>query len=119
MRVCRGKQLRLQTLERGLRRCRETAAVNDKEGNVNTGYLEKSSWLVAGIGIGAGATWLFATRGGRKAQRQVVRIVDDGREYLVKAGQDALEKGKDFYERGKELAEDARDGMASVLRIAR
>ena len=60
-----------------------------------------------------------ATRGGRKARRQVAHMVKDGREYIVKAGESACETGKEFYERGKELAEDARERIESGLRAVR
>ena len=86
---------------------------------MNTSYVGKGLWFVAGVGIGAGATWLFATRGGRKARRQVAHMVKDGREYIVKAGESACETGKEFYERGKEFAEDARERIESGLRAVR
>jgi hypothetical protein len=72
---------------------------------MNNHLIKKSLWFTAGLGIGAGATWLFGTRGGRKARRQIARMVEDGRERLTEAGHDVLGKGEELYERGKEFAE--------------
>ena len=86
---------------------------------MNNHFIQQSLWFTAGLGIGIGATWLFATRDGRRARRQVAHMVKDGREYIVKAGESACETGKEFYERGKELAEDARERIESGLRAVR
>ncbi|MCH7979000.1 MAG: YtxH domain-containing protein [Acidobacteria bacterium] len=64
-------------------------------------------WLVAGLGLGAGVTYLFTTKSGKKARRYVSRMAEDGRERLTESGQEVLERGKALYERGKEMADEA------------
>lgn len=86
---------------------------------MKTRFFKNSLWLIGGASIGAGATWLFGTRSGRKARRQMARMVEDGRERLGEAGHDVLEKGKEAFERGKEYVEETGHRVASGLRIAR
>ena len=64
-------------------------------------------WLVAGLGLGAGVTYLFTTKSGKKARRYVSRMAEDGREKLAESGQEVLERGKELFERGKEMADEA------------
>ncbi len=64
-------------------------------------------WLVAGLGLGAGVTYLFTTKSGKKARRYVSRMAEDGRERFTEGGQEVLERGKALYERGKEMADEA------------
>ena len=64
-------------------------------------------WLVAGLGLGAGVTYLFTSKSGKKARRYVSRMAEDGRERLTETGQEVLDRGKELYERGKEMADEA------------
>ena len=64
-------------------------------------------WLVAGLGLGAGVTYLFTSKSGAKARRYVSRMAEDGRERLTESGQEVLDHGKSLYERGKEMADEA------------
>ena len=68
---------------------------------------ERFLWLVAGLGLGAGVTFLFTSKTGKKARRYVYRMAEDGRERLAEGGQEVLERGKELYERGKEIADEA------------
>jgi hypothetical protein len=60
-------------------------------------------WLIGGIGIGAGCTYLFATRAGRRLRRNIYRKAEDCTSRVVAAGNDMLESGRDLVERGKDL----------------
>ncbi len=64
-------------------------------------------WLVAGLGLGAGVTYLFTSKSGEKARRYVSRMAEDGRERLAESSHEVLERGKALYERGKEMADEA------------
>lgn len=64
-------------------------------------------WLLAGLGLGAGVTYLFTTKSGKKARRYVSRMAGDGRERLAENSQEVLGRGKELYERGKEMADEA------------
>ena len=64
-------------------------------------------WLLAGLGLGAGVTYLFTTKSGKKARRYVSRMAEDGRERLAENSQEVLGRGKEMYERGKEMADEA------------
>ena len=79
---------------------------------------EKIFWLVAGAGIGAGATYLFGTREGRRYRRQVARMVEDGCEQLEVVRQDVLESGKEVFERGKEIVEETGAKVSRKLHLA-
>ena len=85
---------------------------------MNNHLIGKSLWLTAGIGVGAGATWLYGTRSGRKARRQIARVAEDGRERLTEAGHDVLEKGEELYERGKEFMEHTGTEVGRRLHFA-
>ncbi len=64
-------------------------------------------WLVAGLGLGAGVTYLFTSKSGEKARRYVSRMAEAGRERLTESGQEVLDRGKSLYKRGKEMADEA------------
>jgi hypothetical protein len=85
---------------------------------MNTHLIKQSLLFTAGVGVGAGSTWLFATRGGRRARLQFAHMVKDGGERLSEAGQDAFEKGKEMLNRGKELAEEAGAAVGRRLHLA-
>ena len=74
------------------------------------------AWLVGGIGIGAGCTYLFATREGRRLRRNMYRRAEDCRERVVSAGKDMLENGKELLDRGKDLGHDAREFLGRSAR---
>jgi hypothetical protein len=67
-------------------------------------------WLVGGAGIGAGFTYLYATRKGRRMRRQLSRMLDSYR-YNIE------DSGRDLLERGKELAESARTFWGERSRV--
>jgi gas vesicle protein len=67
---------------------------------------ERILWFAAGIGIGAGATFLFGTREGRKYRRQVARMVEDRYEQIAEAGREAIDKGKEMVEEGRQFVEE-------------
>jgi len=66
-----------------------TISTEQRGGKMNN-HIQQSLWLTVGLGIGAGATWLFTTRDGRRARRQIAHMVKDGRERLNETGHDAL-----------------------------
>jgi hypothetical protein len=72
---------------------------------MNNHIARKSFWFAVGLGAGAGATWLFGTRSGRRARRQIGHVFEDSRERLAQVGGDALDKGKRVYTRGREFLE--------------
>jgi len=79
---------------------------------------ERYLWLVAGLGLGAGITYLFASKEGRKARRRFVRMMEDGTERLVERSEEVLERGKEFYERGREMADEAMEFIDRGRRAA-
>jgi len=85
---------------------------------MNNHFIQQSLWFTAGLGIGTGATWLFATRDGRRARRQVAHMVKDGRERLSETGHDVLEKGKELVDRGKEFVEETGAEVGRRLHFA-
>ena len=85
---------------------------------MNNHLMAKTLWFTTGLGIGAGATWLFGTRSGRRARRQITRVVEDGRERLTEAGHDVLEKGGELYERGKEFVGHTGSEVGRRLHLA-
>ena len=68
-------------------------------------------WLISGVGIGAGCTYLFATRDGRRLRR---RLHQRGAR-LVETSQDWVESGKQLVDRGVELANDVGDFVGSKV----
>ena len=78
---------------------------------------ERFLWLVAGAGLGAGLTFLFATKSGRKARRQVMRYAEETGERIAETGQDVLDKGKQVYERGKEVVDEAMEYIDRGRRV--
>jgi len=63
---------------------------------------QKIMWFAAGVGGGAGLTYLFATREGKRIRRRLNRMAEEGRCRIVEGGQELLD-------RGKEMADDARE----------
>jgi gas vesicle protein len=85
---------------------------------MNNHFIQQSLWFTAGLGIGAGATWLLATRDGRKARRKIGHMVREGRERLNEAGQDVFERGKEMLDRGKEFVEETGAEVGRRLHFA-
>jgi len=79
---------------------------------------EKILWFVAGVGIGAGATFLFGTREGRKYRRQAARMVEDGCEQITEAGREALDKGKELLQNSREFVEETGRRVGARLHVA-
>ena len=81
---------------------------------------ERFLGLLAGAGLGAGLTFLFATTAGRKARRQMMRYAEQTGERLAETGEEVLGKGKQIYGRGKEVVDEAMEfidrGRRAVMR---
>lgn len=85
---------------------------------MNNHFIKQSLLFTAGIGVGAGSTWLFATRGGRRTRKQIGHMVKDGGERLHETGHNVFERGKEMLNRGKELAEEAGGAVGRRLHFA-
>src|SRR5688500_7732629 len=70
---------------------------------------ERFLWLLAGIGLGAGAALLLAPKSGSETREYLSHLACDGRDRVTESGQDILQKGKEAYERGKAVVEEAMD----------
>ena len=70
---------------------------------------EKFIWLSVGAGGGAGLTYLFGTKDGKRVRRRLHRLAERGRYRVV-------EGGKELLDRGKEMADDARAALARSTR---
>lgn len=85
---------------------------------MNNNYIQQSLWFTAGLGLGASAIWLFATRDGRRARRQIAHMVKDGRERLAETGHDVLEKSKELMDRGKDFVQKTGAEVGRRLHVA-
>jgi hypothetical protein len=79
---------------------------------------ERILWFVTGVGIGAGATFLFGTREGRKYRRQMARMVEDRCEQIGEASREVIDKGKEFLETGREFVEETGRRVGARLHVA-
>ena len=75
-------------------------------------------WLIAGVGIGAGCTYLFATREGRRFRRKVYRTAQDYSAEMLESGREMMDKGKDLLDRGKAFASNTREFLGHRARRA-
>jgi len=73
---------------------------------MNNHFIQQSLWFTVGLGTGAGATWLLATRAGCRARRKMAHMVHDGCERLNDAGRAVFDRGKEILDRGKEFVEE-------------
>ncbi len=75
-------------------------------------------WFLAGIGIGAVVTLMFAPQAGSETRRMLARGAgkakalaldgaERGRDYLSERAEELREQGRELYERGREVAEEA------------
>ena len=80
---------------------------------------EKFLWLIAGLGLGTGITFLFATTEGRRVRRDLWRLAKESGERITEGGQEVLEKGKQVYERGKEVVDEAMEFVERGRRFVR
>ena len=80
---------------------------------------EKFLWLLTGLGLGAGITFLFGTNEGRKMRRDVYRFAEDTGERIAEGGHKAVEMGKQVYERGREVVDEAREVVERGRRFVR
>ncbi len=71
----------------------------------NTG--EKLVWFLTGAAVGAVAALLYAPQSGKATRRFIRRKAEDGREAIVDAGKEILDRGHEFYEKGRQIADDA------------
>ncbi len=62
------------------------------------------AFLLAGMGIGAGLTLLFAPKSGREARKYIARRAEDGRDYVTAMGKELRRQAEDLVEKGKDLA---------------
>ena len=68
----------------------------------------KVVWFVAGAAIGATIALLYAPQSGEKTRRYIGRRARQGRDAVVEAGRDAMEKGRELYDDAAELFERGR-----------
>lgn len=69
----------------------------------------KALWFVAGAAVGATIALLFAPSSGRVTRRIIGRSAEKNRVRIVDAGREFIEKGRGLYERGRGIADDAAD----------
>jgi hypothetical protein len=86
---------------------------------MNTHFIRQSLWFTAGLGIGAGSTWLFATREGRRTRRRIAHTVRDGRKRLTETGHDIFGKGTEMLDRGKQFVKETRFEVGRRLHAGR
>ena len=77
----------------------------------------KSLWFIAGLGIGAGATWFLATNSGRRTQLKLRRMAEEGCDRVAETSREILDKGKELAGRGKDAAVETRDWVGEKLHI--
>ena len=70
-------------------------------------------WLIAGIGIGAGSTYILATRGGRRLRRKIARQSTQLRDRLFSSGKDIVGRSKSLIDRGKQTGDQVRQFVES------
>lgn len=66
-------------------------------------------WFTAGVALGATVALLFAPASGPVTRRRIVRKAEEGRDVLVEAGRDVLDRSRDLYDKGRKLADEAAD----------
>ena len=74
-------------------------------------------WLAGGMGLGAGCTYLFATRQGRRLRRNMYRKAEDCRDRMVSAGEDLLHNGKSLLDRSRAFGDDMREFLGRTSRV--
>jgi hypothetical protein len=79
---------------------------------------ERVLWFVSGIGLGAGATFLFGTREGRRYRRQVARMVEDKYDQISEAGCEAIDRGKELLEEGRNFVQETGARIGRELHLA-
>lgn len=67
----------------------------------------RAVWFLAGAAIGAAIALLFAPASGRQTRRYLARKTEEGRDALLDAGKEVVERGREYYEKGKKVAEEA------------
>ena len=67
-------------------------------------------WVAGAAGIGAGLTYLYGTKQGRKLRRKMSHMARESSFRIV-------EGGRDIYDRSKEIAEDTRDLISRGTRV--
>jgi gas vesicle protein len=79
---------------------------------------ERVLWFVIGASIGAGATFLFGTKEGRRYRRQMARMAEETCEQITETGQEILDKGRKVYESGREFVEETGKRVGARLHVA-
>jgi YtxH-like protein len=86
---------------------------------MRTNGVKDALWFTAGLGIGVGATWFFATKSGKRTQQKLVSMTEDCRDKVVETGREFLDKGKDLVERSMEMAGESRNWVGQKLHVAK
>ena len=68
--------------------------------------MQHAAWFAAGIGLGIASTWLIATPRGRRARRNMARMVDQSCEEFQKATKNVRDKGMEMVDSGKEFVKE-------------
>jgi len=66
-------------------------------------------WFFAGAALGATVALLYAPQSGKDTRRYIGKKAKHGRDAVMEAGRDALEKGRELYDKGRKMADDAAD----------
>lgn len=74
-------------------------------------------WFVAGAAIGASIALLYAPQSGKETRRVIRKKTREGRETLIDASKDLVDKGRELYEKGLRVADEAADMIERGRRL--
>lgn len=75
----------------------------------------KLSYFVAGVGLGAIVTLLFAPQSGEETRKQIAEKAQDGKDFVAAKGRELRRQAEDLVDQGRDLVVKQKERLADVL----
>ncbi len=81
----------------------------------NCSVTTKAAYFIAGAGIGAAITLLFAPESGEEIRRRIVEKTQEGRDFVTSKGRELRKHAEDLIDEGKDVVNKQKARLADVL----
>jgi gas vesicle protein len=75
----------------------------------------KLSYFAFGLGLGLAVGVLFAPKSGEETREFIRGKADEGKEYLLRRGEELRDKAEDAVERGRTVVSEQRDHLSAAV----
>lgn len=76
-------------------------------------------WFLAGLGLGTLIGVLYAPKSGRETRDEILRSVEEGRDYAVNRARQARQQANQWVDRGRDVIHKQKDQFSAAVEAGR